>query len=627
MEYGEDDPKLVAEGELALARLALDSGDLSHAARHISYALASAPTLPEAHETLTRLAAHAGDSVLELFPVVGDVYVGAAVAHAHLVAAEQPSTAFDLLIAATQALPSAPWAAVAWIESDEFPRRWDADELAQRFMRLAGAVPEPVDEQLRPALEPYLRLARRAVAAHPDAPLLLGAASAIARRFECVEEAVDWAARAARTQPSLLTQMWLGYAYRAAGRVDDAVEAWRAALRYDPHNLALHTDIAEILATDGRLAEAIEWVDRALAVDPADDYALPTACVLRHLRDGEVGHLVALSDHLRARPDSAHAATMLARACRNRRWLGGVTGGDDAVSDLLRQLRATDRLTAGGSATLTALEPPSAMLTLERTVPGLRVTVCEVPAPDIRQPRRPDGYRLWQYRGTNAQPAVPAPSEQASATLSGLAATAWAHPVAAYDAALGLAGIPLDDLVRLLAHPPAQRISAVDPGGADDPSVWVRTVQTWACLGILHHGADEPWRSSRRRRLLVDLAFGIEDWVTEAAVYALVTAAWMDPGARADVAGLVRERLADALEVGRRRPVSIMWSLARLALVTPELDADTRRAARLLVEDPVEDDRSGGPAVDTRHERGLVAAMARPGRLLRRLIRRRGTPA
>src|SRR4051812_49171072 len=104
----QDDPKLVAEGELAMARLALDSGDLSHAARHISYALATAPTLPEAHETLAQLAARAGTDVLELFPVDRPAYVGAAVAHAHLVAADAPTTAFDLLIAATHAMPAAP---------------------------------------------------------------------------------------------------------------------------------------------------------------------------------------------------------------------------------------------------------------------------------------------------------------------------------------------------------------------------------------------------------------------------------------------------------------------------------------------------------------------------------------
>src|SRR2546429_8106533 len=79
-----------------------------------------------------------------------------------------------------------------------------------------------------------------------------------------------------------------------------------------------------------------------------------------------------------------------------------------------------------------------------------------------------------------------------------------------------------------------------------DPGIWVRSVQVWVCLGILHHRTDEPWSTSRRRRLLVRLVFGIEDWGTEAALFALVTAAWGNPAVRQDVAAIVRQRLAGA---------------------------------------------------------------------------------
>ena len=579
--HGENDPKLVAEGELALARLALHNGALSHAARHISQALAVAPALPEAHEALAQLAARAGDSAPELFPVVGEVHVGAAVAHAHLIAAARPATAFDLLIAATHAVPGAPWAAVAWLEDDEFPRRWDADELAARFMRLSGALPEPVDPTLRPAVEPYLRLARPAVAAHPEAPLLLGAASAIARRFGCAAEAIDWAGRAAHRQPSMLTEMWLGYALRAAGRVDEAAAAWQRALHHDPQNLALHTDLAEIMARAGRLGEALAWIDRALMIDPADHWAYPTGCVLRFLNDSDVGHLVALSDHVAANPENQHGHTMLARACRRRRWLGRLPGGDDAVSDLLRQIMDNDTLSVGGCATLSALEPPSAMLTLERTVPGLVVTVEQVPQPDIRQPRRPGGTRLWEYDGVLARPAVAEPSAATVAAVGALASASWPHPVAGYAIAGRLADTALEELLGLLVHPPVQRLDSPAPS---DPGIWIRSVQAWACLGILHQHTDEAWTTSRRRQVLIDIAFGIEDWAAEAALFALVTAAWVDPSVRADVAGLVRDRLADALAVSRVRVVSIVWSLARLALITPELDAATLRSARALLD-------------------------------------------
>jgi hypothetical protein len=48
----------------------------------------------------------------------------------------------------------------------------------------------------------------------------------------------------------------------------------------------------------------------------------------------------------------------------------------------------------------------------------------------------------------------------------------------------------------------------------------------WVCLSILHHATDEPWAASTRRQVLIDLAFGVEDWVSDSALFALVAAAY-----------------------------------------------------------------------------------------------------
>jgi hypothetical protein len=105
-------------------------------------------------------------------------------------------------------------------------------------------------------------------------------------------------------------------------------------------------------------------------------------------------------------------------------------------------------------------------------------------------------------------------------------------------------------------------------------------VQSWACLGILHHRTDEPWPTSARRRILADIAYGVEDWTTETALFALVAAAWVDPAARPDVRELVGSRFRAAAWAAERRPVTIMPSLAALALATPALDPELRDLAR-----------------------------------------------
>jgi hypothetical protein len=141
--------------------------------------------------------------------------------------------------------------------------------------------------------------------------------------------------------------------------------------------------------------------------------------------------------------------------------------------------------------------------------------------------------------------------------LRQVASLSWAHPPAAYDAAVQLIMVQPYDLLALLAHPPVD----------------VAAAEVWACLGLLHHGTEEPWLDSARRRLLLDLLDGGLDRVTEAALFALVVTAWIDPAARADVAAIVTGRLAEvAGRPGAR-------SVAELAQATPDLGPVARSTA------------------------------------------------
>ena len=511
----EDDAALSAEEELALARLALGEGDLRHAADHVAAALVRAPTLPEAHETLARLAAASGGD-LDLFPLGQHAFVGAVVARAHLLAAAgRPAEGLDLLAAATGYAPGAPWAAVPWVTAADLPERLDPERAARILMQVCAAAPDPVPRRLREPLQPYLTLARNAITVHPDHPLLLGAASALARRLGEVALAITWATRGVRAEPTKLGEVWLGYAYRSAGRTADALAALERAVALDPDDLAVYADIAGTLADHGRLDAALGWVDRALAKDPTFDCAVHTAYRLRFLRDGNVDHLVALADFVRDHPDDTHEHGDLAECCRGRPWLGQVTPA------------AADR--------------PS--------------------APD-------DATR---------------PSADAVLRLQQVAHPAWPHPPAAYDAAVGLATLDLTDLLGLLAYPPDAPPTALGRVlGGQDPALWARCAQVWACLGLLHHRTDEPWAESTRRRVLRDLAGGEPGAVAEAALFALITAAWVDPAVRADVAGLVAGRLAE-VAAGRVRRTPAAVALAHLARATPALDAPARATADALV--------------------------------------------
>ena len=498
-----EDSRRSADRDLEQARAALDRGEMHHAADHLAGAIAHAPTLPETHELLSQLAARA-DGALDLFPLEQHAFVGTVVARAHLLAAAgRPEDGLPLLAAASGHTPGVNWAGVPWVSDPALGVRIDPDLLARIVMQLCTAIGDPAPDAGRLALRPYLTVARHAVSAHPQHPLLLGAGSALARRVGEIDLAVDWAERGAQAGPSKLAEIWLGYAYRSAGRVDESLEALQRAVTYDPDDLSVYADIAGTLADAGRLDEALDWVDRALAQDPEFDCTVHTAHRLRFRADGELSHLVTLADFVRDHPDDTHEHTDLADCCAGTPWLSGV---------------------------------PAAPAT----------------GPDQR--RRP--------------PSTSPPSDASVKRLSRVAQTGWPHPPAAYDAALELMLVEPADLLSLLSFPP-------------EPP---RPSQVWACLGLLHHGTDEPWMRSTRRRTLVELAVAGEDQITEAALFALVTYAWIDPAARSDVAALVTGRLMGVTRSGADRS-PIAWSVAQLALATPGLRLDTRDLADSVIQE------------------------------------------
>ncbi|GIE83842.1 tetratricopeptide repeat protein [Actinoplanes regularis] len=487
--------------DLTLARSALDRGELDRAARHLAGALPHAPTLPEIHELLSRLAVHADDA-LDLFPLDPHAPAGRVAAHAHLLAAAgRPEDGLPLLAAASGTTPAVDWAGVPWVSDPLLGGRIDPDALARTVMRLCTAVGDPAPKAAAAPLRPYLTVVRHTVEAHGEHAMLLGAGSALARRLGEARLAVDWATRGARSRPSKLGEIWLGYAYRSAGRIPEALAALRRAVMYDPDDLSVYADVAATLADLGRVEEALNWTERALERDPQFDCVVHTAHRLRYRVDGDVAHLVALADFIRDHPDDTHEHTDLDECCRGSAWLSGMPAG-------------LSRLPSG-------------------------------------------------------QGSVDAePSADALARLLRVASTGWPHPPAAYDRALGLVLVEPWELLALLSHPAV--------AGAERPGA----AEIWACLGLLHHGSEEPWLDSDRRRLLLELLDGDVDRVTQAALFALITYAWVDPTARPDVATLVAGRFAEAAGGPRARAV------AELALATPELDRSTRELAAAAVRVP-----------------------------------------
>ncbi|MFJ3220337.1 tetratricopeptide repeat protein [Kitasatospora sp. NPDC086801] len=643
----EGDERLAAEGEVAVARLAIDSGDLPHAADHLADAILADPQLPELHEALAELSAAAGGpaAARELFPLDGQVYLGTVACRAHVEAAAGDwDTAVGLLASAIQYEPARPWAHTAWLAREDLPALVDPDAVAQAVARATGGLPDPLPTELADAVQPFEDFVQAVVARHGDHALLLAMASGLTRRLGATDRAVELAELAHLLAPGYLPSVMLGNALRAHGRPERALAVWEAELaRVEPErdnsSSYLAVDVAELYGALGRPADGLPWLDRVLATEPDHPKAAPARYGLLHAVDGDPAHLLALADHHRAHPDHEYAQDLLERLSHREPWLGMVSGATEATVNVLHQVLAAPGTTRDSEieCSASAVEPPSSLLAVRLALPRATVDYRSVAEPDPRLPLAEPTTPIWSWDGTDPRPAVAPPAPDSAELVRDTAEIVWATVPAAYDHAVRLAGLPLDDLLGTLVHPPTPRED--DLGRAllaHQPELWVRAVQVFACLGIAHHRTDQPWEGSDRRRVLVDLLLGPEDWVVEAAGFALVAIGWTHPETRADIADRLRQRLHYSARAHRTRVVTVLRSLAALALTAPWLPpADLDLARRLIERAKAREAREAREAAEAGEPGGARATEKaaerepateeqpepRPG-LLRRLFRR-----
>jgi hypothetical protein len=319
---------------------------------------------------------------------------------------------------------------------------------------------------------------------------------------------------------------------------------------------------------------------RRLAADHEFRHRDAARHAVRFRQSGDAADLIAVHDDPHP---CAMVEIVFALAGAERPWLNWVPMPAETIIEVANMAgirRAKGEQITMGRFMLSAAEPASAMTASFRVAGYVDADIFAFPHPDIRTGVRPGRYAVWRYDGTMPVPAVAAPSVAAIDLVRDVAGEAWHSPLSGYLQAEPLGRLPLDDLLGLLAHLPTppdtprwQHMATVTP------TYWYRLMQPWVCLGILHHATDESWATSTRRRVLVDLAFGVEDWVADAALFALVTAAYRETDLRAEVRELVRARLDAAVAAAATRVVTIEPSLAQLMLVTPGCRAADRAVA------------------------------------------------
>ena len=166
--------------------------------------------------------------------------------------------------------------------------------------------------------------APRALPAVAVAAAVLGLASLSARRLADYQTILSiWTDSVAKAPGNSVAQNNLGMALAIAGRIPEALDHFREALRLEPERPLAHYNIGFTLAHLGKHQEALGYLRDAVRLNPRDGgahYALATALAATGSRADAIRHF---EEAVTLQPDDAEAHREMANALAPEGDLGG----------------------------------------------------------------------------------------------------------------------------------------------------------------------------------------------------------------------------------------------------------------------------------------------------------------
>ena len=102
-----------------------------------------------------------------------------------------------------------------------------------------------------------------------------------------VEGAIDFYNRSIQIWPTAEAYTFRGWAYERMGRIDDAIAECRKAIEIDPDYGNPYNDIGCYLMQQGKLDEAVPWLERAKRAKRYEPRQFPNMNLARiHLKQG-----------------------------------------------------------------------------------------------------------------------------------------------------------------------------------------------------------------------------------------------------------------------------------------------------------------------------------------------------
>ncbi len=568
--------------DLELARRALASGDLHHAAHHVACAIAIDPLGPPYLELIDELIRQTDDP-LALAPTEDGAFYGTVALRAYIHAQRgEYEDAIDLVMQVVGAKPDVPYLEWVdrWFERDGVIESVDPEMFAISCQKCIDSLDQPKEDPrfAQAALPEVVKRIGRVREHHRLAQRLGFVHSIAARRAGNLDLSLEVASELDQAAPSYLVSVALAGAHRERGDIEEAINAFRRALQFEPEDIAARLDIGDLSLDLGETAAALVAYEEALEIEANHPWALASKLYLKWLHDGDPTWRDELEALTEASPDNDRARQLLDAGTPYVGFLPEPAEASvNAASRVIDQFSG-ERSETGTSVEMetSCLEAPSAHLSTQRLlrrVTGFHLVVqaLAIPDPDPRDPWGEVTYRLWRYDGVTPSPAMGPPDPEVGAQLAEIALSRfsiedWKARARRVGRAIGFTQV--ESVLGAMLHPPARPEHSTE-------WVWMFRVQVAAALVLLY--IDEGWEDSVRRHALMSLLLGPIDWTSSAAIIALTELARDEP----EHGPMVIDRFLDLLD---RRPGQGYWcvehplvsSLLRIPGVPEDIVAELR---------------------------------------------------
>jgi tetratricopeptide (TPR) repeat protein len=304
------------ENDLAQARQALAKNDLPRAVFHTARALADEPTDRARLQLLDDILDSAEDP-LSVVPLTDETpfFVAGARAHAHARQGHY-AEAIDLLLQVVQSRPNLEYLewAVEWLQRPEALGQADIIRPRLFLKNLIDNLPRLTAKDFgRATLERIPAFVDTVRVTQPQDTMFLFFSASLLRRTNHREQALSAAREAFDLDPCYLSAISVAMVHNQRSEPDKALEMYRAALSFQPNDVAVRLDIGDILYDNNRLEEAEAAYAEALRLDPKNSWGLPSYHAVRYQRSGADADLEALKKLAEETPENQRARELLRR--------------------------------------------------------------------------------------------------------------------------------------------------------------------------------------------------------------------------------------------------------------------------------------------------------------------------